>query len=139
MSALKIERWLLIDTAEFLTDCYPYTTQEIGAAWVCILAAAKDGSQPAPGDELTDLLWSRTRAKQRTGRTTLAPVVRAFVFERDGDVCRYCAGTEAPFEIDHIHPASRGGSDAPENLTVACEPCNRSKGAKTLAEWMASR
>ena len=53
--------------------------------------------------------------------------------------CTYCGATGVPIEIDHIIPRSRGGSNAPENLTPACGPCNRSKGAQTLAEWKATK
>ena len=49
--------------------------------------------------------------------------------------CSYCGDVDGPFEIDHIIPWSRGGTHEIENLTLACKPCNRSKGAKTISEW----
>ena len=55
---------------------------------------------------------------------------------RDGYRCAYCGAENIPLELDHIIPRSRGGSDNPENLTLACKPCNSSKGAKNLNEWM---
>jgi 5-methylcytosine-specific restriction endonuclease McrA len=54
--------------------------------------------------------------------------IREEIFTRDGHVCAYCGDTDGPHEIDHICPVSRGGSNDPSNLTVACVPCNRSKG-----------
>ena len=36
------------------------------------------------------------------------------------------------FEIDHIHPESKGGSSDVDNLTFACRPCNRAKKDKVL-------
>lgn len=33
-------------------------------------------------------------------------------------------------ELDHVHPEALGGSATPENITLACRPCNRSKGTK---------
>ena len=46
----------------------------------------------------------------------------------------YCQGCGANYgfdprvlEVDHIHPKSDGGSDAYENLTLLCPPCNRAK------------
>jgi hypothetical protein len=54
---------------------------------------------------------------------------------RSEAICAYCGATEAVFEIDHIFPWSRGGSHERHNLTLACMPCNRSKGDKTLEEW----
>lgn len=35
-------------------------------------------------------------------------------------------------EMDHIYPESLGGPTTPENMTLACKPCNRRKGAKPL-------
>jgi 5-methylcytosine-specific restriction endonuclease McrA len=61
------------------------------------------------------------------------PYSRAEIFSRWGNACVYC---DAPAQhLDHVHPISKGGADAPHNLVPACVPCNLSKGAKTLAEW----
>jgi HNH endonuclease len=64
--------------------------------------------------------------------------IRSFIFERDGFSCTYC-GSEKDLHCDHVHPKSKGGDEAPGNLTTACKSCNLSKGDKTLTEWMASR
>lgn len=61
------------------------------------------------------------------------------VVQREGKRCSYCGCTEGPFDLDHIFPVSKGGSNDPSNLTLACQSCNRSKGGKTLLEWMANR
>ncbi len=50
--------------------------------------------------------------------------------------CSYCGKDSGPFEIDHIHPWSKGGSHNRENLTLSCRPCNRKKRDLTLQEWM---
>lgn len=55
--------------------------------------------------------------------------------EQDG-LCSYCfAELDATCEADHFIPIARGGSNAPENIVLACMPCNRSKGAKMPWEW----
>lgn len=64
---------------------------------------------------------------------------RRAVFDRDGHHCAYCGVMDAPLELDHIVPRSRGGADHPDNLTPACKPCNTSKGAKYLQDWLATR
>jgi 5-methylcytosine-specific restriction endonuclease McrA len=69
-------------------------------------------------------------------RPSLPESVRAYVINRDEKCCRYCGSNTGPFEIDHVFPWSRGGSDTPENLVVACQTCNRSKGSKLLSEWL---
>lgn len=68
-------------------------------------------------------LWDRMR-------DAVAPVI----FARDGRTCRYCGATD-DLQIDHVCPLSRGGTNDPDNLAVACRPCNRSKHAKTIEEW----
>lgn len=64
------------------------------------------------------------------GRTTPQRLQRE-VFARDGLRCQYCGyspRTAKHLQIDHVIPVSRGGTDALDNLVVACGRCNRSKG-----------
>ena len=54
-----------------------------------------------------------------------------------------CVGCAMQFlfkimEVDHILPQSRGGTDHLDNLQLLCNPCNRSKGRRTPAEWKAT-
>ena len=60
---------------------------------------------------------------------------RDLVLERDGYRCVYCGAQNVRFQLDHVVPRSKGGSDDPSNLATACGPCNASKGAKLLADW----
>lgn len=55
--------------------------------------------------------------------------------------CAYCGITLLfhECEIDHLLAVSRDGTNDRDNLRVACEPCNCSKGHKTLEEWMIIR
>ena len=50
--------------------------------------------------------------------------------------CVSCGATES-IEVDHIKPYSKGGTNGQSNLQPLCRPCNRSKGTKTMKEWMA--
>lgn len=61
--------------------------------------------------------------------------LRSEVLYEHGHACFYCETTNGPFEIDHIHPVSRGGSNHLRNLVPACKTCNSSKGNKTWDEW----
>lgn len=63
--------------------------------------------------------------------------VRARIFERDGEVCAYCATTVGPFHIDHVAPLRKGGTNEDDNLCVACVPCNLSKKDRAVEEWRA--
>ena len=60
--------------------------------------------------------------------------------EQEG-VCVGC-DTHFPFrvmDVDHMLPRAKGGTDHPDNLQLLCSGCNRSKGAKTMAEWRAAQ
>lgn len=52
-------------------------------------------------------------------------------------LCWYC-GAAPGHEREHLTPLSRGGGDTPENVVMACRPCNARKGVMTLAEYRAS-
>ncbi len=43
--------------------------------------------------------------------------------------CAYClTSIEKRYHIDHVIPLTRGGSNWPMNLALACVRCNTSKG-----------
>ena len=54
--------------------------------------------------------------------------------------CSYCGAVfvDVP-TVDHMVPLSRGGAHAVSNLTLACQPCNSGKCAKTAEEYMEYR
>jgi len=64
-------------------------------------------------------------------------IVRSIAFERDGYECTYC-GAGRLLQGDHIIPLTRGGSNALNNVTTACQRCNHAKGSKTPDEWCAA-
>ena len=61
---------------------------------------------------------------------------RQRVTRRDRSTCRYCGLRLHPSDvtIDHIQPRSRGGSNDPSNLVVACRDCQNAKGDKPLSD-----
>ena len=67
-------------------------------------------------------------------RKSIPKSVRFEVFKRDKFTCQYC-GESAPnviLEVDHITPASKGGTDDILNLITSCRDCNRGKSNKKL-------
>ena len=52
--------------------------------------------------------------------------------QRANHRCEYCKAPEVvfnfPFEVEHIVPLSRQGSDDDANLALACRSCNLRKG-----------
>ena len=72
-------------------------------------------------------------ARSPSSRATSSPGWRATrreVLERDGFRCQLqfdcCQGTAQT--VDHVVPASEGGTNDMTNLVAACWPCNRQKG-----------
>ncbi|HEY7358394.1 MAG TPA: HNH endonuclease, partial [Ktedonobacterales bacterium] len=61
--------------------------------------------------------------------------IRAYLLEKWQRRCAYCAGRSGPFEVEHIVPKSRGGSDRVSNLALPCHTCNEAKGDQTAAEF----
>lgn len=57
-------------------------------------------------------------------------------YKRQRGECYYCSVKLGKhYEIDHIVPLSRGGTNHPWNIVIACVSCNRSKHNKLLSEW----
>jgi HNH endonuclease len=55
----------------------------------------------------------------------------AIVAARAGHICEYCKAPEIlsnmAFEVDHIIPVSRSGTEQPDNLALSCRVCNLRK------------
>jgi 5-methylcytosine-specific restriction endonuclease McrA len=71
------------------------------------------------------------RAKHRDLKMT-----RKNIFLRDMFECAYCGKhlTVSSGTLDHIHPKSRGGTNAWTNLVASCFKCNIAKKARTPKE-----
>jgi 5-methylcytosine-specific restriction endonuclease McrA len=70
----------------------------------------------------------RRRSIQDKARA--AGITREEYLLLESDPCTYCGG--AAELVDHIVALSKGGKNGIENLTSACDPCNRSKGSQPL-------
>lgn len=59
-------------------------------------------------------------------------------YEKQQGKCAYCQyAVGKDYHVDHVVALSRGGSNGPENLVIACPFCNMSKQDKTLyTEWI---
>lgn len=108
---------------------------------------------PHCGDELTprhraDAVFCSERCNQAAHNATRKAswkvgsrqerVSRAYIVERDGSRCHLCGKHCCADEIhlDHVIPLARGGSHSPENIRVACAPCNLSKRDRARGEQL---
>ena len=71
-----------------------------------------------------------TQPTHRNGRPVVFRIpwgVRKYIVKRDGFKCVYCSESLnwETHTIDHIVPASAGGTEHPSNLVMCCKDCNR--------------
>lgn len=82
----------------------------------------------------------RRRARKMNAEGTFVIDDIKSLHETQNDLCAYCGiRLFNQYEIEHMNPLIRGGSNWPDNLCLSCPSCNRSKSSKTVAEWMAVR
>lgn len=73
-------------------------------------------------------LIPRVSRSRVTGKVVIPDDLRWKVWERDDFTCRHC-GSRRFLSVDHIHPESKGGTLALDNLQTLCRSCNSRKGA----------
>lgn len=74
--------------------------------------------------------------KLRDGEITISGTIREW--EREQELpkqCVYCGSME-DLTTDHLIPRSRGGDESGDNVVLACQSCNGSRGEKGIFEWL---
>lgn len=89
---------------------------------------------------LNNLIAFRKSAKYQ--RQLMTPRLRESILARDKYTCKFCGVSKEKeahllLEIDHIMPITKGGVTIETNLQALCWKCNRTKGAKILADAIA--
>jgi 5-methylcytosine-specific restriction endonuclease McrA len=65
-------------------------------------------------------------------------MTRELLIARDGGTCVWC-GREpwaSDLTAEHLMPRSRRGRTLPENLAVACRPCNKRRRTKPVVAYV---
>lgn len=65
--------------------------------------------------------------------------VKEYLLEKFNRTCVYCNTKEGPFNLDHFHPKSKGGSDKVSNLVLSCVKCNQAKDNQLPADFLSDR
>jgi len=93
-----------------------------------------------PGWEIANRRKHDARRRARIAKVlaTLTIAEWEAILEAAGHSCIYC-GSRKQITQDHLTPISRGGNHTAENVAPACLPCNLSKGAKAVSEFLAER
>ncbi len=79
----------------------------------------------------------RARKLKAKGSHTRHDVDRLYFKQRGRCAAPHCRALLAfGYHVDHKIPLSRGGSNYARNLQLMCQPCNDSKGTRTMKEWL---
>lgn len=62
--------------------------------------------------------------------------IRNYLLEKHGRKCFYCDKEVSNFEVEHMLPKAKGGSNRIDNLTLSCHSCNQKKGTLTAEEFI---
>ncbi|PSB51583.1 RNA-guided endonuclease IscB [Chamaesiphon polymorphus] len=88
----------------------------------------------------TQLMQDETISGPEYQSGTLAGYeIRSYLLEKFDRKCAYCGVEHVPFEIDHIIPRSKNGSDRPSNLCLSCHDCNQAKSNHPIQEFLADK
>lgn len=78
----------------------------------------------------------RTRELQAEGSFTAEDIQRQYAAQKGRCYYAACGHSKlVKYEIDHIIPLSRGGTNWPDNLVLTCPSCNKTKNARLPSEW----
>ena len=105
-------------------------------AWIVLVALLV-------ADWLIWLMLNTARPGERmirpTKRVPWPMGMKRELLKRQDYTCAYCGYrlNASKFEIDHMDPVIRGGSNDMDNLQVICRPCNMRKGIQCDVEFRA--
>ena len=80
----------------------------------------------------------RARERGADGSHTAEDVRK--ILENQKNLCAACTkklimSGSGKYQVDHVVPLSKGGSDWPHNLQILCPSCNHRKHAKDPFDW----
>jgi len=79
------------------------------------------------------------RKENWQGMNWIRQTTRLAIYMRDGLACAYCGATledGATLTLDHVKPASKGGTNDPSNLVTCCKQCNCSRGTRSMTAFV---
>lgn len=114
------------------------TAAEIVTQAVLLGAGGSSGHAPSPAPKRSAAAERMRRYRDHRRESGLEPNFNGGKFvdalrARDGGLCVYCSDADGSV-VDHMFPISRGGTDAEDNLALACTPCNARKAGKLLSD-----
>jgi hypothetical protein len=110
----------------------------VGLRGTCKKCMAKRTAEHSKNNpELVEARAARRREVEAQAVGTFSSVDIAFIRRKLNDQCRYCGVLlEGRGDVDHMLSLSKGGTNWPSNLTLACKTCNLDKHSKSAEEFL---
>lgn len=103
-----------------------------------VLSRSKAWAKANPGARRAHDNTRRARKTAAGGQHTAADIKALFAAQKGK--CAYCGvSIKAGWHVDHVVPLSKGGSNWPSNLALACQPCNLRKHSKHPIDFARER
>lgn len=100
------------------------------------LASVKSISQELVRFDMQLMCNPDIQGKEYQQGTLAGYETREYLLEKWNRQCAYCRVKDVPFQVEHIHPRAKGGSNSITNLTLSCEKCNTKKGTRDIKEFL---
>lgn len=81
------------------------------------------------------VIYNKYRARENAAPGNFTEIDWNKQYKLQNGQCFYC-GLNKKLTIDHKMPLSKGGSNRPENIVLACKECNSSKRDKPFEEFL---
>ncbi len=106
--------------------------------WVCKSCMAENSRKHhTKNPEMAAARRERYKARLVAADGAYLPADITRIRKELKDNCYYCdTSLRGAGEVDHKTPLSRGGTNYPENVTLACRECNKDKRDKTAEEFI---
>jgi 5-methylcytosine-specific restriction endonuclease McrA len=65
--------------------------------------------------------------------------VREYLLNKWERKYAYCGVENIAWQVEHIYPRAKGGSNRISNLCLACPSCNQKKEAKNIEQFLAKK
>lgn len=129
------------DSFSFFTNRRPDGTTYGGLRGTCKKCmAARTALHSKANPHLVAARAERRRINHAAAEGTHTTEDIAAIRRQLNDRCYYCGvGLNGGGDVDHMVSISKGGTNWPSNLTLACKTCNLDKHAKSAPEFLAWR
>lgn len=80
--------------------------------------------------------WQNKRARKKQAEGNINSINLNIKLKNQWNLCFWCYDSlDDTWEVEHIIPLSRGGTNLDDNIVISCRNCNAQKNNKLPEEW----